>query len=110
MLVLQAAGPAEGLAGLAGGVAGSGLRAEGRAECRPAGSDSAGGGAEHPEGNQSELGPQQRSAHQSVPGKMIQVSTLTEMWPYPADARMCFITNSRSGNTRCSVSLWKRSK
>lgn len=68
MLALQAAGPAEGLVGLAGGVAGSGLRAKGGAERLPAGEDSTGGGAQRPEGNQSESGPQQRSAHQSVPG------------------------------------------
>lgn len=67
-VVLQAAGPAEGVVGVAGGAAGSGLGAEGGAERFPAGADSTGGGAQRPEGNQPELGPQQRSPHQPVPG------------------------------------------
>lgn len=66
--VLQATGPAEGVVGVAGGAAGSGLRAEGGAECRPAGTDASGGGTQQPEGNQPEPGPQQRSPHQPVPG------------------------------------------
>lgn len=68
MLVLQAACPAEGVVGVAGGAAGSGLGAEGGAERVPAGEDSVGGGDQRPEGNQPEPGPQQRPAHQPVPG------------------------------------------
>lgn len=66
--VLQATGPAEGVVGVAGGAAGSGLRAEGGAEQCPAGTDASGGGTQQPEGNQPEPGPQQRSPHQPVPG------------------------------------------
>lgn len=77
MLVLQAAGPAEGLVGLTGGVAGSGLRAKGGAECLPAGEDSTGGGTQWPERNQSESGPQQRSAHQPVPGNRTRACRVT---------------------------------
>lgn len=66
--VLQAAGPAEGVVGIAGGAAGSGLGAEVRAERFPAGEDSVGGGAQLPEGIKPKPGPQQRSTHQPVPG------------------------------------------
>lgn len=68
MSVSQAAGPPEGVAGVADRVVGSGLHAEGGAERLPAGTDSTGGGAQCPEGNQPEPGPQQRPAYQPVPG------------------------------------------
>lgn len=67
-MLLQAPGSAEGVVGVAGGAAGSGLRAERGAQRRPAGTDASGGGAEQPEGNQPEPGPQHRSTHQPVPG------------------------------------------
>lgn len=68
VLVLQAAGPPEGVVGVAGGAAGSGLGAAGGTEHLPAGEDSTGGGAQRPEGNQPKPGPQQRPPHQPVPG------------------------------------------
>lgn len=68
MSMLQAAGPPEGVVGVAGGAAGSGLSAEGKAERLPAGEDSAGGRAQCPEGNTPKPGPQQRSAYQPVSG------------------------------------------
>lgn len=67
-MVLQAAGPAEGVVGVAGGAAGAGLDAEGGAERFPAGTDASGWGTQRTEGNQPEPGPQQRSPHQPVPG------------------------------------------
>lgn len=68
MALLQASGPAEGVVGVAGGAAGTGLGAEGGAERFPAGTDATGGGTQHPEGNQPEPGLEQRSPHQPVPG------------------------------------------
>lgn len=73
--VLQAPGPAEGVVGFSGRAAGSGLRAQGRAERLSAGEDPAGGGAQRPEGNQPEPGPQQRPAHQPVPGSTTHTDT-----------------------------------
>lgn len=58
MSVLQAAGPAEGMVGVTGGAAGTGLSAEGGAECFPAGANTTGGGTQRPEGNQPEPGSQ----------------------------------------------------
>lgn len=79
--VLQAAGPAEGRVGVTGRAAGSGLGAEGGAERLPAGTDATGGGAECPEGNQPEPGPQQRPPHQPVPGiNHTHTDTHTEMY------------------------------
>ncbi len=66
--MLQAAGPAKGVAGVAGRVAGTGVSAAGGAECLPAGADTPGRGTQRPEGNQPEPGPQQRPPHQPVPG------------------------------------------
>lgn len=66
--VLQAAGPAEGVVGIAGGAARSGLGAEGGAERLPAGTDATGRGTQHSERDQPEPGPQQRPPHQPVPG------------------------------------------
>lgn len=68
MALLQASGPAEGVVGVAGGAAGTGLGAEGGAERFPAGTDATGGGTQHPEGNQPEPGLEQCSPHQPVPG------------------------------------------
>ena len=68
MSVLQAAGPPEGVVGVAGRALGSGLDAEGGAQRLTAGADSTGGQAQLPEGNQLEPGPQQRPPHQPVPG------------------------------------------
>lgn len=85
-VLLQAPGPAEGVVGVAGGAAGSGLRAERGAEHLPAGADASGGGAEQPEGNQPEPGPQQRSAHQPVPG-------ITQMLAHSHMKRRNTITN-----------------
>lgn len=67
-MVLQAAGPAEGVVGVAGGAAGAGLGAQGGAERFPAGTDASRWGTQRTEGNQPEPGPQQRSPHQPVPG------------------------------------------
>lgn len=86
MSLTQAPGPAEGVAGVSGGAAGSGLGAEGGAEHCPAGEDSARGGAQHLEGNQPEPGPQQRSAHQPVPGM--------DTHAY-ADSHRCFPSTQR---------------
>lgn len=66
--VLQAAGPAEGVVGVTGGAASSGLSAEGGAERLPAGADKTRGGTQCAEGNQPEPGPQQCPPHQPVPG------------------------------------------
>lgn len=87
MLVLQAAGPAEGVVGVSGGVAGSGFGAEGGAECLPTGADSTGGGAQCPEGNQPEPGSQQRPPHQPVPG----ITPLHTHSYTLADTHKCFV-------------------
>lgn len=82
VLLLQAAGPAEGVVGVTGGAVGSGLGAEGGAEHLPAGKDTTGGGAEHPEGNQPEPGPQQCPPYQPVPGKRCTHTTVDTEYVY----------------------------
>lgn len=102
--VLQAAGPAEGVVGIAGGAAGSGLGAEGGVERLPAGADATGGGTQRPEGNQPEPGPQQRPPHQPVPG-INQTHTHTEMYVHTCRYTRVFCIQAASRPLTCKEGI-----